>query len=533
VGNTVFKLHKITLFFSLLGLFLAIPALAQMEPVIQPDQNVVSGEKTQAPISQLNQETVKSSALRMGLLSLGNRLTSKFSFSGYLRNETAFRVNRPAAFTKMVDILNLEPQYALSRSFQVKSRIRAFYDSVYDFEDVDTISPRRGPTTPLSTNPTVEQVSSMEAGNVRNVEIRQQDMELKELYLDTHFGLMDLRIGKQIVRWGVVEGARVTDEINPLDLGEFILPEVEDRYIPLWLLKTDFYLGDTTLEAIWIPDLKFHKPAPRESEWEQFRFLPGLEKPASPIKDPIHNFENSEFAFRLSRFILGWDISTSYFYTWDDFPAAFRDVEIPGFSALPQTDPIAFKPRYTRLRIPGVTLSKSLGKVVLNAEAAYVDGKVFGVRIGSFAGPDPNTETVVLGEIQRDFVKYAVGLDTTLWSTDISGQVLQQYIIKYQTDIIQDQVDTVLGLFLRRTLFANTLTAQVLTLYFINDKEWLIRPRLSYGLTDQIKLSFGADLLIGTISDVGPERIALPGEFHFVGFFNNNSRVYTEIQYSF
>jgi hypothetical protein len=130
-------------------------------------------------------------------------------------------------------------------------------------------------------------------------------------------------------------------------------------------------------------------------------------------------------------------------------------------------------------------------------------------------------------------VKYAVGLDTTLWRTEISGQILQQYILGYQTDIIQDQIDTVVGLFLRRTMFSNTLTSQVLTLYFINDQEWLIRPRLGYGLTDQMKLSFGADILIGTISDVGPGQIPLPGEFHFVGFFGNNSRVYTEIQYSF
>jgi hypothetical protein len=436
----------------------------------------------------------------------------------------------------MLNIVNLEPEYSVGRAFQLRSRIRAYHDSVYDFEDIDTISPRRGPTSILEQAPTVEEIPGLEADNVRNIDCQPRDVELRELYLDTHLKSLDLRVGKQIVRWGVVEGARVTDEINPLDLSEFILREVEDRYIPLWMAKNNIYIGDTTLEAIWIPDLKFHKPAPRGCEWEQFRFLPGLEKPASPLKDPIDNFENSEFAVRLSRLILGWDVSLSFFYTWDDFPASFRDVEIPGFSTQlpdPQTNPIEFLPRYTRLRIPGLTLSKSLGKVVLNAEAAYVDGKVFGVRIGSSIDQNTNTETILLGEIQRDYVKYAVGLDTTLWRTDISGQVLQAYIPKYQTNIIQDQLDTVVGLFLRRTMFSNALTSQILTLYFINDQEWLIRPRLDYGLTDQVKLSFGADLLIGTISDVGPGGITLQGEFHFVGFFTNHNRVYTQIQYSF
>ncbi len=467
------------------------------------------------------------------LTSIRNKMLSGFNMSGYLRNETAWRINRPSAFTKIRNIVNLQPQYSLGPSMQLSSRIRAFYDSVYDFEDIDTISPRRGPVSILESSPTPDEVNNLGGNNVRNVQYDQKKVELKEIYLDVHFPRADLRLGKQIVRWGVVEGSRVTDEINPLDLGEFILPEVEDRYIPLYLLKSDFYLGETTLEAIWIPDIKGHKPAPRGSEWEQFRLLPGIEKPASPLHNPIKNFHNSEAAIRLSRLVGGWDLSVSYFYTWDDFPAAFRNSVVPGFGASPSTEAVTFKPRYERLRIPGMTLSKSLGKVVLNAEAAYVDGKVFGVRIGTFTNVNTGEVTVQLGEIQRDFVKYAVGLDTTLWRIDISGQILQQYILHYQTDIIQDQIDTVLGLFVRRTMLSNVLTAQTLTLYFLNDNEWLIRPRVSYNLTDQMKLSFGADLLIGTISDVGPNSVALPGEFHFVGFFRNNSRVYTEIQYSF
>jgi hypothetical protein len=458
---------------------------------------------------------------------------SGFTMSGYLRNETAWRINRPSAFTKILNILNLEPRYSMGQSLQLSSRIRAFYDSVYDFEDVDTISPRRGPISVVPSNLSVEEVEATQVNNVRNVQYVQKKVELREIYLDVHLPLADIRLGKQIVRWGVVEGSRVTDEINPLDLGEFILREVEDRYIPLYLLKSDFYLGETTLEAIWIPDLRFHKPASRESEWEQFRLLPNLQKPASPLHNPVKNFHNSEGAIRLSRLVGGWDLSLSYFYTWDDFPAAFRSSVTPGFGAAPNTEAVTFQPRYERLRIPGMTLSKSLGKVVLNAEAAYVDGKIFGVRVGTFTNTTTGVVTVQLGEIQRDYAKYAVGLDTTLWRIDVSGQILQQYILHYQPNIIQDQIDTVLSLFVRRTMLSNALTAQALTLYFLNDKEWLIRPRVSYNLTDQMKLSLGADLLVGTISDVGPNAVALPGEFHFIGFFRNNSRVYSEIQFSF
>lgn len=526
---------KKTILSLLIGLWMGPTSLAFAQAELSQSTTPVAFEGGGSSPSQATEESVRASLFKTGLFGWGNRLLSGFSLNGYVRNETAFRVNSPAAFTKMQNILNLDPEYTAWRPCQFRSRVRAFYDSVYDFEDIDTISPRKGPTSILTENPTPEQVQTLPSDNVRNVEIVKHDIELRELYADCHLRVMDIRAGKQIVRWGVVEGARVTDEINPLDLGEFILREVEDRYIPLWMVKNAVYIGATTLEAIWIPDLQYHKPAPRESEWEQFRFLPGLEKPASPLRDPVENFRNSEFAVRLSRLVGGWDISVSYFYTWDDFPAAFRNIEALGFStnlADPATDPIEFRPRPVRLRIPGLALSKSLGKVVLNAEAAYVDGKVFGLRINT-TGTGSNPETVTLGEIQRDYFKYAVGLDTTLWRTDVSGQVLQAYIPDYQPNIIVDQVDTVLGLFLRRNLFSNSLTAQILNLYFINDQEWLLRPRLDYSLTDQLKLSFGADIPIGTIADTGPGQALLPGEFHFVGFFTNNKRVFTALQYSF
>ena len=461
------------------------------------------------------------------------RMASPVTVSGFVRNETAYRIHEPNAFTKILNLMVLDVMYPLNPQVGLLARIRGHYDSVYDLVDIDTISPRKGPLSIIPENLSVEEVEALRMENVRDVEVNQMGLELREFYLDYHRGFVDLRVGKQIVRWGVVEGARVTDEINPLDLGEFILREVEERYIPLWMVKGNLYVGNWTLEGIWIPDLQFHRPAPRDSEWEQFRFLPNLIKPVSPLNNILEHYENSELAVKLSWWIKGWDISLSYFYTWDDFPAAFRAVDIFGFGATPQFDTVAFQPRYTRLKIPGIVVSKSLGKVVLNAEAAYVGGKVLGARVGSLIFQEQPDEAIRLGEIQRDFVKYAVSLDTVLWGTEVSGQILQQFILDYEPRIIQDEMETVLALFIRRELIPNIMTGQALVLYFHNDMEWLVRPRLDYRLTDQMKLSFGADLLFGTISDVGPDGIALPGEFHFAGFFRNNTRVYTELQYSF
>jgi hypothetical protein len=446
------------------------------------------------------------------------------TLNGYLRNETAFRLNDPASLVKVLNIVNLEPRYTFGPRAQLSARIRAYYDLAYDLVDIDTISPRKGPESILSGDiDTPEEVNQVHIDNIRNAEIRKYGIELREFYLDLHFRVLDIRAGRQIVRWGVVEGARVTDEINPLDFHEFILRDVNDRYIPLWMIKTDLYLGETTLEGIWIPDIRTHEPAARESEWEQFRFLEGMETPANTV-------ENSEWALRLSRLFGGWDLSASYFSTWDDFPVAFRDVE--GLGVFGEDPTINTFPRVGRLHIYGTTLSTSLGRTILNAEAAWVEGKYFGTRLGRVTDTG-GVETTRFGEVQKDFLKYAVGLDFSLLATEWSFSVLQHRIADWEPAMIQDEIDTVYSGFVRKGLAHDRMVVQALVLFFQNDTEWLIRPRMEYAATERVKLSTGLDILLGSISDAAPNEEPTPGQFHFVGFFKNHSRFYVELQYSF
>ncbi|MBI3607670.1 MAG: hypothetical protein HY207_06870 [Nitrospirae bacterium] len=449
------------------------------------------------------------------------RLLANLSVNGYLRNETAFRLNTPAALVKVMNIVNLEPRYTFGPRAQLTARLRGFYDAAYDLVDIDTLSPRKGPESVLTGTLTPEQVAQTNIHNLRDVEIRRDGVELREFYLDLHFRILDIRAGRQIVRWGVVEGARVTDEINPLDFQEFILREINDRYIPLWLVKNDLYLGDTTVEALWIPDLRTHEPAAKESEWEQFRFLPGMIRPAMTVR-------NSEWAVRVSRLFGGWDLSASYFSTWDDFPVAFRNLEdLNRFGVSPA---LTFVPRVGRLEIVGATLSKSLGRVILNAEAAWVEGKLFGTKLGKIGD---QAVLVGFGEVQKNYFKYALQVDFSIFSTDLSLQVLQHRIADWEPTMIQDEIDTVYGFFGRKELLHNRMVAQALVLFFQNNHEWLIRPRMEYALTERVKLSVGSDVLLGNISDAKPGDEPTPGQFHFVGFFKNHSRVYTELQYSF
>ncbi|VAX29524.1 hypothetical protein MNBD_NITROSPIRAE01-1325, partial [hydrothermal vent metagenome] len=464
---------------------------------------------------------------------------SGLSFDGTLKNETAYRINKPLTFTKALNLMRLNTQYVLSSKFVLTARGRIFYDAITDFIDPDTISPRRFENTILTQlprNPTPAEIAAVDVNNSRGVEVNKDGAELREFYLDAQFKHFDLRIGKQIVRWGVVPGARVTDEINPFDFGEFILREVEDRFIPLMMVKIDFFPGDARFELIWITEAVPHKPAPAGSEFEQFQILDGFVAPA-PFLDSSFNFnadaiENTELAGRLVQNLNGWEIGLTTFYAWDDFPASFRRIDadsLGGFSNAPE---VIFTPRMNRIVTVGTTLSKSFGRIVLNTEFAYTFGKLFGTLLTiESAAPaaingTPTGIAPVLGELERDFVKYAAGLDFAFLGTEMSLQFLQQYIPNWDPQILQDKVDTVVSHFMRKTFMNERLVTKMLTLFFLNEDDVLLRPAMEARLTDKVKTVFGADLFIG---DRGEEV----GQFDFIGFFKDSSRIYLEFVYSF
>lgn len=80
------------------------------------------------------------------------------------------------------------------------------------------------------------------------------DLELRELYLDDYLGDAYIRAGKQQIVWGQADGLRVLDVINPLSYREFILPEMEDRRIPLWSVQVELPTDPWSMQLVWVPD---------------------------------------------------------------------------------------------------------------------------------------------------------------------------------------------------------------------------------------------------------------------------------------
>jgi hypothetical protein len=368
---------------------------------------------------------------------------------------------------------------------------RVWYDGVLDHADPHRINPNLAPGDP---------VSDAFAG-----------AELKELYLDWLTDAVDLRAGRQIVRWGVLEGARITDRVNPLDFREFLFRDVEDRYLPLWMLRATWYPTWGRLQVLVIPDLTFHKPAPAGSEWEEFELPPDTREPGRSLK-------NTEYGAQL-----GWDwgetaLTASYLYTWDDFPAAFRSV----FGVGSQLTGVGFDARYERLQVYGLTATRSVAGVVLSVEGAYDRGKHLATDAGALPG----------NEIERDMARWGAGLDMNVTGVDVSVLYFQERVIGWKPYIPVQRVEHAASLLARETFLNNRLDARLLVLYFHTGHQYVARPRVDYRLTDRLKLSVGLDVLGGQRGS-DPDDPANVRDFRFVGYFKDHDRVDTVVSYRF
>jgi len=337
-------------------------------------------------------------------------------------------------------------------------------------------------------------------------------VELKEAYVDWFGDLVDLRVGRQIVRWGLLEGARITDRINPLDLREFLFRDVEDRYIPLWMARADYYPQWGRLQLLVIPDLTFHQPAPAGSEWVQFELPPNVDRPKRSL-------ENTELAARATWQVGEVAVGASYFYTWDDFPAAFRSI----FGVGGQLTGVDFNARYERLHIFGLTLSRSVRGAVLSFEGAYDRGKHLATEAG--AGVPGN-------EVERDLVRYGAGVDVNVSGVDVSVLYFQEQVLHFEPFIPVNRVERGASLMVREQYLNDRLEAEFLGLFFDAGHQYILRPKLGYKLTDRVKFTLGLDILGGQ-RGTAPDATGGARDFRFVGFFKDHDRVNATVAYRF
>lgn len=441
--------------------------------------------------------------------------TSEINWNGYFKNETAYRYKEPRSITKIRNTAYLKGTYSFSPRYKATFAGWAYYDMAYDLFDYDTIAARRV----RNSDQPLPFLFNLGKGK------DSKGLDLKELFLDMHYDKIDVRLGRQFVVWGVLEGVRVVDEVQPMDFRELIMPELLDYRIPLWMAKIDYYRKEGEYQLLWMPEHRFNRPAPPGSEWELLQEVPGTTYPRQ--YDPL----NANVGFRFSTNLWDADVTFSYLYTYDYFNTVFRNIVLNQIQLTPE-----FFPKFSRINMYGSTISKQVGDYIVKGEASYVTGKYFSV-----VGIDRNNDGILdsLGEFQRDHIRWGLGLEFTWQGMDISPGISQWIILGYDKAMVINNYDTSITLFLRKEIPQRSMLFECLAIDFVNLQEYYLNPRLSYLLTDHFKITTGLNLFEGRRSQFGvlSNPIGSPIEIEqrsqFVGNFHDNDRVYVELKYSF
>lgn len=324
--------------------------------------------------------------------------------------------------------------------------------------------------------------------------------DLREGYLDLRLAALDLRLGRQILTWGVGDLIFVTD-VFPKDRVALITG------LPLDYLKkgsdavnATAHLGGAAFQLVLIP--RFEPDTVPESGG-RLTFNDPFPAITTRHKDePSPSFDDTEVGLRLSSNLEGWDLALSGYRGFFHTPSG--QVQ-PG----PQ-----LRLYYPRLEVYGATAQGTAWGGVLSAEAAYYDSR--GDRSGTNPAIENSSFRTLLG-YQREIVP-----DLTA-SVQYSAQVMQHHG-RYLSSLppalpAQPAVRHVLAARLTRLYLNQTLKLGLYLQGSPNQHDLYASPEARYSVTDALWAALGVNLFLG------------PRATDF-GQFEGNSNVYLILRYA-
>jgi hypothetical protein len=344
-----------------------------------------------------------------------------------------------------------------------------------------------------------------------------QDVQLglREVYMDVYFNNMDLRIGKQQIIWGKADGMFITDIVSPKDLGEFLLRDFDEIRTGITSLKANYYLGDNTVEMVWIPTFTPTIMPDETSIWSRIPEFPLPITIDESQKEIPSRLENSEGFIKFSGMSSLLDYEFMAGSMWDDDPTLHIS---PIFEqGNPQPLGLTLTPTHHQLTLVGGSFSSELGGFILRGEGAYYMGK-------QFSALNPDQLNLPTSLLEKDYAHYLIGTDFSIGTTRFSTQFIQRAILDYDESIVQEELDNTMTILANRTFLQETLTLQLFGYFGLNNEDALIRPSLTYDLADGFEILAGANIFI---QNEDSENV---GQF---GYYDNNDMVYVKVKYSF
>lgn len=330
------------------------------------------------------------------------------------------------------------------------------------------------------------------------------EVDLREAYARYSTGPFDLRLGRQIVTWGVGDLLFVND-VFPKDWDSFFSGRPME-YLKLGVdgLRTQFSSEVVTVDLLAIPSFTPDAlPSP-----ERFP----LADPLSAVPDqrrtePVSSYSNTELALRLYRRVEEFDVSL---YAYRGF------WRTPGVRLDDPVSPTTVTRFYPDLSVVGASAQRSLRGGVVSLETGYYDSRQD--RSGDDPGV-PNSQWRALAGYQ-----YQPWEDLTV-GVQAYGEVMADYGA-YRGALPagsprEDQFRKVVSVRLTQLLEYQTWTLSLFAAYSPGDEDTFVRPEVSHRVTDSLSVSLGANLFGGRRRTT------------YFGQFDRGDDVFLNVRYDF
>jgi len=314
-------------------------------------------------------------------------------------------------------------------------------------------------------------------------------VELRDAFADIPFGPALLRLGKQQIVWGTLDGIKVLDVVNPQSFREFILDDFGDSRIGLWSAWLDVPLGSWRLELAGVPDTTTHEIPAAGAYFEltaprwRFGAAPTDPTPTTSRRSSSSRSDDGFAGMRLSHWGRGFDLQLVALTGLDHEPLG-RMVSGPQGPTL--------ELYHERRELFGFSAQFAAGPATLRAETSYQPARTFNTR-----------EATGLSSVDRTQWRSAVGVDLNgPWEVFINVQYLYDHIESAPETLIRPATDQLATVFLRRTFAYDTLRTEVRWYGSTEKDDGLLRAAIEYQIADNTTVRLGADTFYGSSEGV-------------------------------
>ena len=310
---------------------------------------------------------------------------------------------------------------------------------------------------------------------------------------------MDIKVGRQILTWGVADLIFITD-VFPKDYESFFAGrELEYLKKPSDAIRVWLWLDAVNMDIILIP--RFEPNTSLEPKRFSFYY---------PFTNTIEGVEGhrtldvrsgSEKGIRLYRMLGGWEAALYLFKGFYKQPRGIKDESKRVFY-------------YPELTMYGLTLRGQLAGGVAYLEAGLYDSEDDPV------GKDPN----VVNSMAKYLVGYTRGSDTKVGVQYLLEEILDydnyRDYLKAGSPMLKELTHTI-TLSFTKLLLRQTLIIDTFLFYSPTNKEAYFRGSVEYKVSDALSVTAGTNLFDGSYDHT---------EF---GQLKGNDNLYVRLRYSF